>query len=343
MIKVNFNNNVVSGNAFGGTTLGVTITGCSAGSQLIVAFSYEGSSGSVALAPPTLSWFTLTGGGTIVQDQAGTTGGTSGTYCAVGLFRVTGAGSGSRTVTINPAWSDSPWYMGMTLLEVSAITLDQAPSMAQGTGQRLVAGPTGALSVCGELAVCAWCEDSTTPGALNLPGGTWNTYPPIVPSGSAAPGILLGTQIIPTIGPVSAIGTTAGSTPTSYSGVLCTYIDATAPSFITPPQNQTVAMGAAATFSLSAQASSGSLTYQWYTATPSPNYPPVAPGLYSASPGAWSAISGATSLSYTTPNLSAYQTGTWYYCAVTDSNGTTNSPPVRAFVSGLGPDARGLQ
>lgn len=100
-----------------------------------------------------------------------------------------------------------------------------------------------------------------------------------------------------------------------------------APRIDTQPTQQTAAAGVAATFSVAATTSLGSLSYQWYSA-------PIT-SLYANVPGSWTSISGATSNSYTTGILSSGDNGKWFYCAVTDSNGTTNSFFSRAFITGL--------
>jgi len=86
------------------------------------------------------------------------------------------------------------------------------------------------------------------------------------------------------------------------------------PIITSPPQNQYAVPGQSVTFSVSATASAGSLSYQWYY---------LAPGLAPYSTG--TLITGATSSSYTfTPNYPS-DYGAMWYCAVTDSNGTVLS------------------
>lgn len=78
------------------------------------------------------------------------------------------------------------------------------------------------------------------------------------------------------------------------------------------PSNQTVAVGATATFSVTAIASAGSLTYQWQLNG--------------------SNIGGATSSSYTTGVLGVGANGT-YTCVVTDTYGSTTSQPAYLYVT----------
>ncbi len=77
-----------------------------------------------------------------------------------------------------------------------------------------------------------------------------------------------------------------------------------APTISTQPASQTVAVGATATFSVTASGT-GTLTYQWYKNG--------------------TAISGATAASYTTPATVATDSGATFYVKVTNANGTTTS------------------
>lgn len=84
------------------------------------------------------------------------------------------------------------------------------------------------------------------------------------------------------------------------------------PTINTHPSNQTVTEPATATFSVSATASEGSLSYQWQV----------------NSGGGWGNVStgsGGTTSSYTTAATTSAMNGYQYRCAVSDANGTTNS------------------
>lgn len=82
------------------------------------------------------------------------------------------------------------------------------------------------------------------------------------------------------------------------------------PTIDTQPTAQTVNEPAAATFTVAATTSGGSLTYQWQRANPGS--------------GSFSNVGGATSASYVTPaTASDADHGAQYRCNVTDSNGTT--------------------
>lgn len=92
----------------------------------------------------------------------------------------------------------------------------------------------------------------------------------------------------------------------------------TGPTINTQPSNQTVTTPAAATFTVAATTSGGTLTYQWQRSTDSgSNWANVSTG------------TGGTSASYTTAATTVSggdaNNGDLYRCAVTDDNGTTNS------------------
>jgi hypothetical protein len=77
-----------------------------------------------------------------------------------------------------------------------------------------------------------------------------------------------------------------------------------APTITTQPANQTVTVGATATFSVTA-AGTAPLSYQWYQSS--------------------AAISGATSASYTTPPTTAADNGATFYVVVSNASGSVTS------------------
>lgn len=89
------------------------------------------------------------------------------------------------------------------------------------------------------------------------------------------------------------------------------------PTINTQPSDATVTAGATATFSVSATASAGSLSYQWNDAS--------------------GPISGATSSSYTTPTLSVGDSGDHFWCTVTDTNGSIDTRHALLTVNAAGP------
>lgn len=100
----------------------------------------------------------------------------------------------------------------------------------------------------------------------------------------------------------------------------------TGPTINTQPSNQSVAAGAAATFTVSATASAGSLTYQWQRSTDSGS--------------TWANVStgtGGTTAGYTTAATTisggSANNGDRYRVNVTDSNGTATSTAATLTVS----------
>lgn len=134
-------------------------------------------------------------------------------------------------------------------------------------------------------------------------------------------------------------GTTTGQHLALITALFKEYIPPP-PVITAQPVNQTSTVGGTATFSVTA---TGATSYQWYSSPPQATFPPASPGLYSNAPTTWTLIGGATLSSYTTSALTSGQTGTLFYCAITNANGTTNSQAARVWLAGLGPDGRGLQ
>lgn len=117
---------------------------------------------------------------------------------------------------------------------------------------------------------------------------------------------------------VTETGGTNAGTATSNAVTLTVNAAATGPTINTQPTSSSVTAPATATFTVAATASSGTLSYQWQRSTNSGS--------------TWASVtggSGGTTASYTTPATSvtggSANSGDQYRCAVTDSNGTTNS------------------
>ena len=119
---------------------------------------------------------------------------------------------------------------------------------------------------------------------------------------------------------LGAAGDTGSRTQTQTSAAWVSIMAAFAsnaiagPTIDTQPTNQYINYNDTATFTISATASAGSLTYQWQL-----NGVNVSTG------------SGGTTSSYTTAALTSTTSG--YTCIVTDDNGNVTSNSVTAFVS----------
>ena len=124
-------------------------------------------------------------------------------------------------------------------------------------------------------------------------------------------------------GAVTFTGTRlSGSGPAGYATILFSIPSVVpAPTITAQPTNQSALIGQTATFSVTATSSGGSLSYLWYKNT---------------------VTTGVTTSSYTTGTLASSDNGGLFYCAVTDSNGTTNSNTVRLLVSSNGVGTLGM-
>ena len=111
--------------------------------------------------------------------------------------------------------------------------------------------------------------------------------------------------------PYTGSSTALGSGQTIKIYGIKIWLKAAGPSITTQPVSASYVTGAAATaLSVEASASSGELSYQWYSNT-------------SETTEGATALSGETNATYT-PNT-ASSGKTYYFCAVTDANGTVNS------------------
>ena len=125
--------------------------------------------------------------------------------------------------------------------------------------------------------------------------------------GAPGNGGLNGIQIVPT-GTGSGTGTGTGTGSGSSTG--------TAPAITAQPANQTVPVGQAATFSVTATGTA-SLSYQWEKNS--------------------NAISGATSATYTTPATTTGDDGSTFSVVITNSYGSVTSNSATLSVTGTAP------
>lgn len=101
-----------------------------------------------------------------------------------------------------------------------------------------------------------------------------------------------------------------------WTGAAFSFSEFLSPIITAQPGSAMVVDGGTATFSVTASASAGSLTYQWQSDTG----------------GGFSNISGETSSSYTTGTLGLSDNYNHYRCNVTDSNGTTTTATADLYV-----------
>jgi hypothetical protein len=103
-----------------------------------------------------------------------------------------------------------------------------------------------------------------------------------------------------------------GSAGESYGPVDFLYTEnITFPAITAEPQSATVSVGATATFSVSA--TGGGLSYQWYSAP------------QGGQAHDFTEIAGATSSTYTIPSVTLSESGTQYFCLITNSKSDASS------------------
>jgi len=116
-------------------------------------------------------------------------------------------------------------------------------------------------------------------------------------------------------GSIASTVTLTGTGNAGWAGILIR-IPKAFPIINTQPFNANIPLGGVAVFTVSATASSGSLTYQWQD-NRSGSFANCTDG------------SGATSATYTSPPLDITASLRLYQCLVTDSNGTTTTLPAQ--------------
>ena len=185
---------------------------------------------------------------------------------------------------------------------------DQGSSVNNPTGSTSGATPSVTTLFPNELILAMW-----TNGAAFIPqvaGGstTWNYIFNIRDAASNN----AQNEVDYVLGQPGPIQSSAGFLGTTPFGASIATFKGKALFISSQPTSQTVAVGATATFSVTAIASAGSLTYQWQLNG--------------------SNIGGATSSSYTTGVLGVGANGT-YTCVVTDTYGSTTSQPAYLYVT----------
>lgn len=241
------------------------------------------------------------------------------------------AGNASFTVTVTMAASVS---FAVFVLEIknavtSGTVLDATGSSgAGGFGTVSPGSVTLAPGSNGEMMVSCFSSDdfiATIPFAEST-GFTIQTSQAV---GNANQGNgALATRVVTTGASYNPIWAPGGQ---QNAAILDSFLSPSPPAITVQPIGQTAAVGATATYAVTA---TGATSYQWYLA-------PTIADLYGHVPGTFGSISGATSSSYTTPTLASTDNGNWYYCAVTNAAGTTNTTPVRGWITGLGVSGKG--
>ena len=318
--------------ATGASTSAVSTTGVSSQQTGAVSTALSGSTFYVAISQFGASVIPInlptdTAGNTYVRIGSQVTNGSS---MAWDRFYCAGA-TGSATLKITGNASAGTNSIGVYFVEITGATaspLDQS-SGAGGSGTVAPGSITISPSPNGELLIsCMSAQDFTATIPFTAPSGFSILTSQTVGNNNQGNGALA-TDVVSASGAYNP----AWTSPTGqFSAVILDSFSSPSPPIITAqPVAQIAASGATATFSVTA---TGATSYQWYSA-------PIT-SLYENVPGSWSSIGGATSSSYTTGTLSNSDNGTWYYCAVTNANGTTNTAAVRLWITAQSSSAKGL-
>lgn len=225
-------------------------------------------------------------------------------HCVVALAPASGGGGGDTTA---PTLT-SPSGAGGALTCSGSVTTDEGNGTLYAVVTASDTAPSKAQVKAGQdhtgaAALRTHSQAISSSGSKSVPGGS----------------VTAGTRYFHFMHEDAAANQSAVVTSSSFS------VTSSGPTINTQPSNQTVTTPATATFSVSATASGGSLSYQWQR---------------QPSGGSFSDISGATSSSYTTGATSvsggSHNNGDAYRCVVTDSNGSTTSSSATLTVNASG-------
>ena len=242
----------------------------------------------------------------------------------------TGAGNGGRLgLGATPGYDQNIAGLGGNSLDTSQGAGGASGSPGSSTSLLSGAGGGGGFGAVGGSGyapaggVTGW---SNAPGAFGGGGGGYDdTIGTTLGSGGGGGGWAGGgggysgggggggSSLVPAIGVTAGVEFTAVTAlPASAGTPTPPSVKITGPCTVPPtisdqPDDTTVNAGSTASFSVTASAvGAGTLSYQWQSKAPD---------------GSWPDVSGATSATYTTPSLSAVDSGTQYRVRVTDSGG----------------------
>ena len=237
--------------------------------------------------------------------------------------RISNASATALTFTVN--WPATVTYPSVWVREIGNTAGLQGSSSntqtAPGTGANTIS--TGTITPSSQPAFLSAVVVNTAAGLYSVPSAGTGFTSGIVGffnEASRSESIAV-SSLTPVAGTFtdSVGGGTAGN---EYaSGAVLWTAAALTPTITVQPTNQSALIGQTATFSVTATSSGGSLSYLWYKNT---------------------VTTGVTTSSYTTGTLASSDNGGLFYCAVTDSNGTTNSNTVRLLVSSNGVGTLGM-
>lgn len=257
--------------------------------------------GGTSWTPPDATWHK------IADDNDG---GTLGLFGVSVWWKQSAVGSGSYSFNTNVS-NNTGVMAAFTGVGTGAPTISSSGIIRQGDPWNITSPAVSCQPAVLALAIAVV--------ALVTSGGTdtWTNPSGYSALGSAGvAGAAINFANATTTGILQALATTLDTRGGSSDGDQIGYqvaLPLLAPTINTQPLSQPVPPGAATTFSVSATASAGSLTYQWLKNG--------------------SSITGATSSSYTTPILLLSGNQDVYSCQVTDSNGTATTAGAAITIS----------
>lgn len=290
-----------------GTSGSVTINGVAAGSTLVVQVGWDNSVAGLTGISDGVAYTSAI----YLDDTANTAGGSV-------RFRQ-GVAAGNYTITASFGASSSAIFM----------RAHEIGGVVQSGGLNQVAGQVQTSPGTGTDAISSGASAATTAANCFILGLSQNNVESPDGTGTltAGTGYTLSGSIKHLAAEYKNVTSTGTQTATFTSTVnigrstsVLAFEVAVAPVITVQPTNQSSLIGQTATFSVTATGT-GSLSYLWYKNT---------------------VTTGVTTSSYTTGTLASSDNGGLFYCAVTDSNGTTNSNTVRLLVSSNGVGTLGM-
>lgn len=281
----------------GGTSIAVTIT-VTAGNALQVWVTNDSTSGAVVTVDDSVN-VGLYNQDTTVNDATNTQ--------RTSQFHILGAAGGLTTITAH--FSQSCGSIAIGVMEISGVStyLGQNGQVQATPTTGTDATTSGAIAIGTAPAFlvgicCDWGGAATSPS--HGTGFTTGTSAIFFTSAQ--------TELLNLASTGSFAATYTAAVNQAHTTLGAIFGETLAPIINIQPTNQTTAVGSTATFSVSATASSGALSYQWYLN---------------------GATVGTNSSSYTTGPLAASANGSVVRCIVTDSNGSTTTNDVRAYAA----------
>jgi len=295
-----------------GTGATLTLNGVTASNFLSLHSSAFQAAGTTAETTPTDTNGTWSIGLSATMADLGSQG------IGAAIFYCENVNSGTHTVTpqnLNSKHRTLTEWSGI----LTASSKDQSTSAkTENTNhQSQATGTTGTTAQDAELSLICHCLGAS-PGSANIgytdPVTNYTTIDKTSDDSSSVASFHAYQVLSATGTQTATFNWTDTSASQSGQGCIVTFKAVSGPTIDTQPSDAVAYNGDTANFSVSATASAGSLTYQWQISTDRcVSFSNVSSG------------SGGTTSSYTTGVLAFSDDQTFYRCAVTDDNGTTNT------------------